>query len=321
MDSVAQREFYPKIRPFDTGQLALDDTHVMYYEQSGKHDGVPVVFLHGGPGAGTAPAYRRFFDPEHYRIVLYDQRGAGQSKPLGELTDNTTPHLITDLERLRDHLGIEKWHVFGGSWGSTLALAYSQTHPETCLSLVLRGIFLCRQSEINWFLYGIKTIFPEAWADFSGHIPEPEHDDLLVAYYRRLTNPDPKIHMPAATAWSIYEGRCSTLIPNKSLVSSFARPVTALGVARIEAHYMINNIFFDADSLLGNVSRIRNIPAAIIQGRYDIVCPIVTADELAAAWPEARYEIIDTAGHSAFEPGTRSALVAGTDAFRNIAAP
>ncbi len=319
MDSKVARELYPQIRPYDIGRIDLDGRHSMYYEQSGRRDGVPVVFLHGGPGAGTVSAYRRFFDPDHYRIILYDQRGAGQSTPHGDLTDNTTPHLIADLEQLRTHLGIEKWHVFGGSWGSTLALAYSQTHPIACLSLVLRGIFLCRQAEINWFLYGIKTIFPQAWADFAGHIPLDERDDLLIAYHQRLTNPDPEIHMKAATAWSTYEGRCSTLLPNKALVSSFAKPTTALGVARIEAHYMINNIFFDADSLLDNIANIRNIPGVIVQGRYDIVCPITTSHDLATVWPEARYEVIDDAGHSAFEPGTRAALVAAMDAFRDIA--
>ena len=308
-------ELYPQITPYETGRLKLDDRHVMYYEQSGNRDGVPVVFLHGGPGGGTQPIYRRFFDPAKYRIILFDQRGAGKSTPLGELTDNTTPHLIADLEHLRAHLKVTRWLVFGGSWGATLALAYSQTHPGPCLGLILRGIFLCRKSEISWFLYGMATLFPEAWADFSGHIPPGERDDLLAAYHRRLIDPDPAIHMPAATAWSVYEGTCSSLLPNDELVSSFADPVTALGIARIEAHYFVNDIFFDADALLTNVERIRHLPSVIVQGRYDIVCPISTAHALAQVWPEARYEIVADAGHSALEPGIRAALVAATDEF------
>ena len=315
---MTHNELYPDITPYETGRLALDGTHAMYYEQSGKPDGVPVVFLHGGPGGGTMPMFRRFFDPDHYRIILYDQRGAGKSEPLGELIDNTTPHLIADIERLRDHLGIARWHIFGGSWGSTLALAYAEAHPQPCLSLTLRGIFLCRKKEIDWFLTGMRTIFPEAWEDFVELIPEAERCDLLIAFHRRLIDPDPAVHMPAATAWSIYEGRCSSLLPNEALVASFADPVTALGIARIEAHYFVNDIFIDADSLLGNIDRIRHIPAVIVQGRYDIVCPVATAHELARAWPEAKYEIVADAGHSALEPGISSALVAATNRFREL---
>ncbi|MCZ6604168.1 MAG: prolyl aminopeptidase [Alphaproteobacteria bacterium] len=311
-------DLYPEITPYETGRLKLDDRHVMYFEESGNRDGVPVVFLHGGPGGGTQAIFRRFFDPGHYRIILFDQRGSGRSTPLGELTGNTTPDLISDMERLRRHLDIESWFAFGGSWGSTLALAYAQTHPDPCRGLILRGIFLCRQKEIDWFLYGMGTIFPEAWAEFAELIPAEERHDLLAAYYRRLTNPDPQTHMEAATAWSVYEGRCSTLLPNEELVASFADPVTALGIARIEAHYFINDIFIDANALLDRIDRIRHIPAVIVQGRYDIVCPIATAQELTSAWPQARYQVIDDAGHSALEPGIRSALVATTDEFRDL---
>ncbi|HEX3061534.1 MAG TPA: prolyl aminopeptidase, partial [Usitatibacter sp.] len=228
---------FPPIEPYANGMLDLDAPHRMYYEQSGNPRGVPVVFLHGGPGAGSSAVHRQFFDPAFYRIVVLDQRGAGRSTPLGCLEDNTTPKLVSDLERLREHLGIAKWLVFGGSWGSTLALAYAEHHAERCLGLVLRGIFLCRPSEIDWFLYGLKQVFPEAWRTFSGYIPEGERGDLLAAYHRRLTHPDPAVHMPAARCWSVYEGSCSTLLPNPALVADFATDRVALGLARIEAHY------------------------------------------------------------------------------------
>ncbi|MBI3053010.1 MAG: prolyl aminopeptidase, partial [Betaproteobacteria bacterium] len=230
-------ELYPQLEPYSSGMLALDSTHTLYWEQSGNPRGVPVVFLHGGPGAGAAPNHRRFFDPAHYRIVIFDQRGAGRSTPLGELRENTTPHLIDDIERLRKHLGIARWIVFGGSWGSTLALAYGAAHPARCAGFVLRGIFLCRQSEIDWFLYGLKHIFPEAWHAFANVIPASERRDLLAAYYQRLTHPDPAVHMPAARAWSSYEGSCSTLRPSPDTVAYFASDGVALGLARMEAHY------------------------------------------------------------------------------------
>lgn len=310
-------ELYPEIEPFDAGFLPLDDIHAMYWEQSGNPAGMPAVFLHGGPGAGSSTRHRRFFDPNHYRIVIYDQRGAGRSTPLGELRDNTTPHLVADLERLREYLGVERWLVFGGSWGSTLALAYAEAHPERCLGLVLRGIFLCRKSEIEWFLYGVRNLFPEPWRDFAGFIPEAERSDLLGAYYRRLVDPNPAVHMPAARAWSIYEGSCSTLLPSDETVAYFAGDRVALGLARTEAHYFSHDIFLPLDSLLGNVARLRSIPAVIVQGRYDAVCPIVSADDLARAWPEAAYVIVDDAGHSAWEPGIRAALVAAVERFKD----
>jgi proline iminopeptidase len=310
-------ELYPTLEPYSAGMLALDGLHTMYWEQSGNPQGVPVVFLHGGPGAGSAPNHRRFFDPARYRVVIYDQRGAGRSTPLGELRDNTTPHLIADIEQLRRHLGIERWLVFGGSWGSTLAIAYGETHPERCLGFVLRGIFLCRRSEIDWFLYGLKNLFPEAWHAFANVIPRGERNDLLAAYYRRLTHPDPAVHMPAARAWGVYEGSCSTLLPSADTVAYFASDVVALGLARMEAHYFTHDIFLPLNSLLSNVERLRNIPTIMVQGRYDAVCPIISADDLHRAWPEAEYTIVADAGHSAWEPGICAELVKATEKFKN----
>lgn len=319
MDTTAFRStLYPEIDPYNHGMLELDSRHRMYYEESGNPKGVPAVFLHGGPGAGAAPAHRRFFDPAHYRIVIFDQRGAGRSTPLGEITDNTTPLLVADIEKLRAHLGIQRWLVFGGSWGSTLALAYAEAHPDRCSGLILRGIFLCRRSEIDWFLHGLRNLFPEAWNAFTEPIPEAERGNLLEAYHQRLTDPDPAVHMPAARAWGTYEGSCSTLLPSPETVAYFAGDVVALGLARIEAHYFRNDIFLPLNSLLDNVSRIRHIPGVIIQGRYDAVCPIISADDLHRAWPEAEYHIIPDAGHSAWEPGICAALVRACEKFKTI---
>jgi proline iminopeptidase len=292
----------------------------MYWEQSGNPSGVPVVFLHGGPGAGSSPAHRRFFDPAFYRIVIFDQRGAGRSTPHGELRDNTTPHLIADMETLRTKLGVERWLVFGGSWGSTLALAYGEAHPDRCLGFVLRGIFLCREQEAEWFLHGMRHVFPEAWHKFVGAIPEAERADLLDAYVRRLNHPDPAVHMPAARAWSTYEGACSTLLPNADTVAYFSGDHVALGLARIEAHYFRHRVFLPENALLENVHRLRQIPAVIVQGRYDMVCPTVTADDLHRAWPEAEYVVVPDAGHSAWEPSIRAELVAAVERFKASAA-
>ncbi len=313
---MSNRDLFPPIEPFETGRLERDPPHRLYWEQSGRPDGQPVVFLHGGPGAGASPEHRRFFDPAHYRIVVFDQRGAGRSNPLGELSANTTPHLIADIEALRERLGVERWLVFGGSWGSTLAIAYAEAHPERVTGLVLRGIFLCRKQEIDWFLYGMRWIFPEIWRRFAEGVPEAERDDLLGAYHRRLVDPDPEVHMPAARAWSTYEGACSTLRPSPETVAAFGEDTMALGLARIEAHYFKNGIFLEDGALLDNVERMRRIPGTIVQGRYDVVCPIATADEFARAWPEADYVIVPDAGHSAMEPGIRRALVAATERFK-----
>jgi proline iminopeptidase len=316
LSPAVRAELFPEIEPYSTGMLDLGGRHAMYWEQSGNPRGEPVLFLHGGPGAGAAAAHRRFFDPSYYRIVIFDQRGAGRSTPLGELHDNTTPHLIADIETLRGHLGIERWLVFGGSWGSTLALAYGETHPERCSSFILRGIFLCRRSEIDWFLYGLRTLFPEAWRGFAGIIPENERRDLLAGYYRRLIDPDPRVHMRAARAWSSYEGACSTLLPSPETVAYFASDVVALGLARIEAHYFTHDIFLPENVLLDNLSRIRHVPGLIVQGRYDAVCPIITADEVHRAWPEAEYIVVPDAGHSAWEPGICAQLVKATERFK-----
>jgi proline iminopeptidase len=310
------RDLYPDIEPFATGRLALEPPHVMYWEQCGRADGVPVLFLHGGPGAGATAANRRFFDAAHYRIVIYDQRGAGRSEPLGALEANTTPKLVDDIESLRRHLGIARWMVFGGSWGSTLALAYGEAHPERCLALVLRGVFLCRRAEIDWFLTGIRRFFPEHWDAFATHLPEAERGDLLAAYHRRLTDPDPAVHMPAAHAWSRYEGACSTLQPSPETVAEFGRDRMALGLARIEAHYFINDIFLPPNHLLDNVGRVRSVPGHIVQGRYDMVCPIGTAYDLARAWPEAELHVVQDAGHSSMELGIRAKLVEIMDRLR-----
>ncbi|MBN9495243.1 MAG: prolyl aminopeptidase [Alphaproteobacteria bacterium] len=317
-DATSRTDLFPPIDPYGTGFLRLDDRHSMYWEQSGNPRGVPVIFLHGGPGAGATPAHRRFFDPYHYRIVVFDQRGAGRSTPHGAIDDNTTPLLVADMERLRLHLGIDRWHVFGGSWGSTLALAYAQTHPERVRSLTLRGIFLGRKLELEWFLYGIGNVFPEAWRAFAEHLPENERSDLLGNYWRRLIDPDPAIHLAAARAWSAYEGSCSTLLPSPETVQAFSEDRMALGLARIEAHYFRNGLFMAENALIDNVPRMRHIPGTIVQGRYDMVCPIVSADLLAKAWPEARYHVVADAGHSAMEPGIRAQLVAAMERAKRL---
>lgn len=314
---MARTTLFNPIEPYASGMLPLDGVHSMYWEQSGRPDGQPVAFVHGGPGAGASPVHRRFFDPDHYRIVVFDQRGAGRSTPLGELRDNTTPHLVADMEALRAHLEIDRWSVFGGSWGSTLAIAYAEAHPDRCMSLILRGIFLCRKSEIDWFLHGLRTVFPEPWRRFAGFLPEDERGDLMANYYRRLVDPDPAVHMPAARSWSTYEGSCSTLLPSPETVAAFGEDRVALGLARIEAHYFMHDIFLPENALLDNIGAIRGIPAAIVQGRYDMVCPIVTADELARAWPEADYRIVPDAGHSALEPGLQAELIAAVERLKS----
>jgi proline iminopeptidase len=311
-----RRELYPPIEPHRTGTLRLDARHTMYWEQSGNPRGAPVLFLHGGPGAGATAVHRRFFDPDHWRIVIFDQRGAGRSTPLGEVRDNTPAHLVADIERLRVALGIDKWLVFGGSWGSTLALDYAETHPQGCGGLILRGIFLCRAAEVAWFLYGIRRIFPEAWRAFSGFLPEAERGDLLAGYYRRLLDADPRVHLPAARAWSAYEGACSTLLPNPETVAAFSDDRLALGLARIEAHFFSRHLYTAENDLIARLAAIRHLPAIIVQGRYDMVCPIASADALAGAWPEAEYRIVPDAGHSAMEPGIRDQLVLATDRMK-----
>jgi proline iminopeptidase len=312
------KTLYAPIEPFESGHLTVSDIHTLYYEQAGNPEGQPVVFLHGGPGGGLIPDYRRYFDPRVYRVVLFDQRGAGDSTPHANLEENTTWHLVSDIERLREHLGIEAWQVFGGSWGSTLALAYAQTHPDRVRQLMLRGIFLCRPKEIRWFYQeGASAIYPDVWEQYVRVIPEAERGDMLTAYHRRLTSDDEAVRLEAARAWSIWEGSTSKLFPDPDLINKFGEAQQALSLARIECHYFMNNAFFETDNfLIENVGRIRRIPAVIVQGRYDVVCPMMSAWELHRAWPEAELRVIPDAGHSAGEPGIVSALVDATDRFR-----
>jgi proline iminopeptidase len=318
MDARYHRnDLYPDIAPYDSGMLPVDSRHSLYYEQSGNPRGLPVVFLHGGPGAGAAAAHRRFFDPKVYRIVIFDQRGCGRSTPHADIVDNTTQHLIRDMEALRRHLGIDRWLLFGGSWGSTLALAYGIRHPRACLGFVLRGIFLGTAREISWFLNGIGTFFPEAARAFRNHLPESERHDLLAGYYRRLIDDDPDVHMPAALAWSRYETVCSNLIPRTEEPQNGLHDRAALALARIEAHYFINNSFLADNELLIGIEAVRALPAVIVQGRYDMVCPISSADALARTWSHARYIIVPDAGHSAMEPGIRVALVRATEMMKS----
>lgn len=315
------RDYYPPIQPFHEGRLQVSDSHNLYYEQVGNPNGVPIVFLHGGPGGGINEDHRRFFDPQHYHIVLFDQRGAGKSTPSADLTDNTTWDLVADIERLREKLNIKRWLVFGGSWGSTLALSYAITHPEKTLALILRGIFLCRKEEIQWFYQkGASHIFPDYWQEYENLIPAEERHDFVSAYHKRLTHPDLNTRLAAARAWSKWEAATSRLMVQPSSIEEFDEPQLALAFARIECHYFMNNAFFKTDNyLLENISRIRQIPGVIVQGRYDVVCPMKSAWDLHLAWPEANLQIIGDAGHAAGEVGIRAALVQATDSFKKIA--
>ncbi|MGH8032765.1 MAG: prolyl aminopeptidase [Luteimonas sp.] len=311
------RTLYPEIEPFDTGTLKVDDRHTLYYEQCGNPGGKPVVVLHGGPGGGCSPKMRRFHDPAKYRIVLFDQRGSGRSTPHADLVDNTTWHLVADIETLRARLGIERWQVFGGSWGSTLALAYAQAHPARVTALVLRGIFLLRRWELAWFYQqGASRLFPDAWQHYIAAIPLAERDDLITAFHHRLTSDDEATRLAAARAWSVWEGATSFLHVDADFTSSHADATFALAFARIENHYFVNGGFFDAeDQLLRDVGRIADIPGVIVQGRYDVVCPLQSAWELHQAWPSSELTITPASGHSAFEPENIAALVQATDRF------
>lgn len=314
------RDLYPPIEPYDQGFLAVSSLHTLYYEQCGNPAGKPVVFLHGGPGGGIDPIYRQYFDPSRWRVVLFDQRGCGKSRPYAELRENTTWDLVADIERLRQHLGIERWFVFGGSWGSALALAYGQTHPQSCLGFILRGIFLLRPFELRWFYQsGAGYFFPDAWEHYLEPIPPEERDDLLAAYHRRLNDPDPQVRLRAARAWSVWEASTSKLIPSPELIERFGRGEFAEAFARIECHYFVHGGFLDPeDQLLRGVGRLRHLPAVIVQGRYDVVCPPISAWELHQAWPEAEFRMIPDAGHSITEPGIRTALLEATDRFAGL---
>lgn len=304
---------YPEIKIYAAHSIEVDSPHVLHVEECGKPDGLPVVFVHGGPGAGCEAYHRRFFDPNVYRIVLFDQRGCGKSTPHAELQGNTTQALVQDMETIRAHLNIDKWVVFGGSWGSTLGLVYAETYPERVLGLILRGIFLCRDDDISWFYQdGAGRLFPDYWEQYLQPIPPDERSDMVRAYYKRLTGPDEIARMSAAKAWSIWEGRTATLEPRQSVVDHFAHPHTALSLARIECHYFMNNSFLEPNQIVRNASRLKSIPGVIVHGRYDVVCPIDQAWALHQAWPEADLKIIPDAGHSATEPGTVDALVRAT---------
>lgn len=307
---------FPTIEPFEHGILDLDGRHQMYWEQSGNPEGVPVVFLHGGPGAGASPMHRRFFDPAHYRIVIFDQRGAGRSKPYADVQDNTTAHLVEDMERLRTHLNIDEWLIFGGSWGVTLALSYGTAYPARCLGFILRGVFLGSNSELDWFLNGVATVFPDARRSFVEFLPENERDDLVGSYYSRLMDEDPATHRAAAAAWCRFESACSTLLPGPQ--SSGGSGIGLVAMARIEAHYFKYAMFLEDRELLSKITVLQDRPAIIVQGRYDMVCPITTADKLARSWPSAEFVIVPDAGHSVLEPGIRSALLKATERFKRL---
>lgn len=313
-------ELYPAIEPYQTGALAVSTRHTLYFEQVGNPAGKPVVFLHGGPGGGIDPIYRRYFDPDRWRIILFDQRGCGRSTPHAELQENTTWDLVNDIEKLRAHLGIRQWAVFGGSWGSTLSLAYSQTYPDACTALILRGIFLLRQKELRWFYQeGTSYLFPEAWEEYLKPIPNEERDDLIAAYYKRLTSPDPSVRAEAAQAWSVWEASTSKLFVDPNLKQKFGESQFADAFARIECHYFVHKGFFATeDQLLQNCHCIRHLPIVIVQGRYDVVCPMVSAWDLHQALPKSEFIVVPDAGHSMTEPGIRRALIETTDRFSRI---
>ena len=314
------RDLYPVITPYTTGKLQVSELHTLYYEEVGNPQGKPAVFLHGGPGGGIDPVYRQYFDPQQWRLVLFDQRGCGQSTPHAELRENTTWNLVRDIEALRQHLSIDQWVVFGGSWGSTLALAYSQTHPEACKGLILRGIFMLRNQELQWFYQeGTSNIFPDAWEAYLQPIPPEERHDLINAYYRRLTSNDPAIQLEAAKAWSVWEATTSKLIPDPELQEKCGEDTFATAFARIECHYFVNKGFLDTeDQLLRGCDLIQHLPIVIVQGRYDVVCPVISAWELHQQLPQSELQIIPNAGHSITEPGICNALIEATDRFAQI---
>ena len=310
------KKSFPAIRPYSTETISVTEPHRLYLEQSGNPEGIPVLFVHGGPGGGTRPIDRCFFDPDKYRIILFDQRGSGKSTPHAALDDNNTDALVADIETLREHLGIDRWVIFGGSWGSTLGLVYAQTYPECVMGLMLRGIFLCRDEDIQWFYQrGASQVFPDYWLQYEQIIPLAERGDMLGAYYSRLTGDNEFERMAAAKAWSVWEGRCATLRANESLVEHFANPHLAMAMARIEAHFFINKAFLEPDQILNNCHRLKNIPGYIVHGRYDMVCPVNQAFDLSKAWPEAQLTIIADAGHASGEPGTTDALIRATESL------
>jgi len=318
MDNAHDNGLYPPFKAYDSGRLEVGDGHSLYYELSGNPQGLPVVYLHGGPGAGCTPVQRRIFNPQTYHIVQFDQRGAGRSTPQASLDNNTTAHLVADIERLRGHLSIDKWLVAGGSWGVTLALAYGERHPECCLGFLLRGIFLGTDAEVQWFLHGMKKVFPEAHADFTAAVEGQQDEALFSAYTARLFDPDPARHLPAARAWARYEMRCSALHPHDVSEGSQAFDTFALSLARLEAHYFANHLFLEPNELLNRIVTVQALPATIVQGRYDMVCPFETAYRLHKAWPNSQLVGVLDAGHSGLEPGIVRALIRATDAMATI---
>jgi len=313
-------ELFPNIEPFNTFHLPVSDLHTIYVEESGNKNGKPVIFLHGGPGGGVDPKYRRYFNPDKWRIIMFDQRGCGKSTPFAELKENTTWDLVDDIEKIRNHLSIDNWVVFGGSWGSTLSLAYSQTYPNSCKGLILRGIFLVRKKEIDWFYQeGANNIFPDRWESFLAPIPVEKRDNLMQAYYEILTGDDHSKKIEAAKAWSTWEGSTVRLMQDENFISDFSDEKFAEAFARIECHYFMNNCWFNSNNhLIENVDKIRHIPGVIIHGRYDIICPVVQAWDLHQAWPEADLHIIPDAGHSIFEEGIKDKILEYTEKFSNL---
>lgn len=317
---MSQRKLYPEIEPYNTGMLKVSELHTMYYEEVGNPEGKPILFLHGGPGAGLSSDYRRYFDPEFYRIILFNQRGAGKSTPHAELRENTTAHLVSDIEKLREHLNIEKWIVLGGSWGTTLALNYAINHPSKVVGLILRGIFLGRKTDIDWlYQEGASNIYPDKWEEYYNLIPEEERGNMIKAYYKRLTSENEEERLKAAKAWSVWEGNVVNLIPNEKTIEEFGASSLALSMARTECHYFINNMFNESDNhILENTDKIKHIPCRIVHGRYDMDCRISGAWELHKLLPKSELIIVKDAGHSGMEPGILSELVQATDDFKKL---
>lgn len=304
---------FPDINPYASGYIDVSHGHHLYWEQCGNPEGTPILFLHGGPGGGTSPHHRRLFDPNFYRIILMDQRGSGKSTPHASINHNTRRDLVADIETLRAHLNIDRWHIFGGSWGSTLALSYAVSHPQTCRSLILRGIFLMEQDEIDWFLYGLRHVYPDEWETFTQDIPEIERHDLLSAFHVRLNNPDPRIALTSAIKWAQYESHCANLIKKEHPIITENDRAFALAISRIECHYFMNEVIPPQHSLLKGIDKIRHIPGIIIHGRYDMICPLQAGYKLHHAWPEAKFIVVPDAGHSAFDPPIRSELIKATE--------
>lgn len=317
---MEKRQLFPEIEPYNTGMLKVSDLHTLYYEEVGNPEGKPILFLHGGPGAGLSAAYRRYFDPKFYRVILFDQRGAGKSTPHAELKDNTTQHLVDDIEKIREHLNIDKWVVLGGSWGTTLALTYAIHHPSKVMGLILRGIFLGTKAEIDWiYQEGASNIYPDKWEDYFELIPEEERGNMIEAYYKRLTSDDEEERLKAARAWSVWEGNIVNLIPDEETIKEFGESGLALSMARTECHYFINNMFNESDNyILENADKIKDIPCRIVHGRYDMDCRIYAAWKLQKLLPKSELKIIKDAGHSGMEPGTLSELVQATEDFKKL---